>query len=138
MRLTMNSNNTGTYLRTSIDAARANYTTIARVGQKRTFDESHVRQKDAKPPDLADITNRAGFRRPPLQDDKIKPIKASAIRDVVDRGSPSEWTQRQRLALAPMPGDNPRLALSHPSMAFRRSLLKIWPLLVSSQCIRGS
>src|SRR6266498_2070011 len=71
--------------------------------------------KDAKPPALTDITNRGGFYRPTLQDSTFKCLNASSIRDGVDRGSPSEWTQRQRQALTPTPRDDPCLALSQPS-----------------------
>jgi hypothetical protein len=41
----MNSNRVGTYHRTSIDAAKENYTTIARAGQKRTIEEFHLKHK---------------------------------------------------------------------------------------------
>lgn len=94
---------------TTLDAQ----TSVARVNVKRTFDDYQEKQSNGKSPALADLTNRAEFRRPTTSPDSgPRVLKAGAIHDIFDNG-PSEYSQRKALALTPSITANPLLDLSH-------------------------
>ncbi|KAG9229284.1 P-loop containing nucleoside triphosphate hydrolase protein [Amylocarpus encephaloides] len=96
--------------KTTIDATKTAYTTVAHVGQKRTFTAFNSKQESAGNP-LADVSNRPPFKRPSLTK-CLDVLKASEIRDLADHG-PTEYSQRRGLALTPAPSSNPYLDLSH-------------------------
>jgi hypothetical protein len=99
----------GVYHQTSVDLAKTAHTTIARIAQKRKFDDYDGGDKQAPSEDLASVE----FRRPTVQlGHSLRLLNAGRIRDVIDRG-PSEYSQRRTLALTPTPTSNPLLDLSH-------------------------
>ncbi|CZR50584.1 related to DNA-directed DNA polymerase theta [Phialocephala subalpina] len=118
--MNVNRSITGVYHTTSIEAAKAANTTIARVAQKRIFDDYRKDGNDTKP--TADLS-RVEFRRPMIQRDNcLAALNAGKVRDVADRG-PSEYSQRRTLALTPTPTANPILDLSHPSYGLPKQLV---------------
>lgn len=115
----------GIYHKTTIDAARATRTTISRVGQKRTYDESNggdTLERTSRSPILADITNLGGFQRPTLQPKCFDVLKASDIQDVAFLG-PSKYSQRRGIASTLTPSSNPLLDLSHPAYGLPAQLV---------------
>ncbi|TVY83423.1 DNA polymerase theta [Lachnellula suecica] len=110
------------YHKTSVETARANYSTLSHIGQKRTFDVFHGGQDTASKAIPSDVTNR-DFHRPLLQAKCFEGLKASEIQDFGDR-SQSEYSQRRGLALTPNSTSNPLLDLSHPSYRLPAQLVR--------------
>ncbi|KAH8591327.1 P-loop containing nucleoside triphosphate hydrolase protein [Bisporella sp. PMI_857] len=114
----------GIFHKTSVDAAKATYTTISRAGQKRTFDE--VRGKTLEPvsnqgPSIND-TYKGDFQRPRLQDKLYPPLTAGGIIDVDPQGT-TLYSQRKTLALTPNSTSNPLLDLAHPNYGLLQGLV---------------
>lgn len=114
---------------TSIDALKVDYTTVSRVGQKRTYDRlgsdlgSNCSGSNVN---SAETTSRVTTHRLNTQATLIKPLKAGKIRGA-DRshlsGGISEYSQRRTLALTPSPVSDPRLELSHASYGLPMELV---------------
>ncbi|TAQ89791.1 hypothetical protein B7494_g1900 [Chlorociboria aeruginascens] len=114
-------NNKNICHRTTVDAAKARYTTIDIAGHKRSYDE--LRGSTDATSVLADITNRSNFRRPQIRDSYYPPLKASAIQNAEDFSCAAEYSQRKNLALTPNPISKPLLELSHPSYGLPQGLI---------------
>lgn len=112
----------GIYHKTSIDAAKASYTTLSHIGQKRNYDQFQAADKAPRTTVLSDITNRGDFQRPTLYVKCFEALNASEIQDVGDRHQ-SEYSQRRGLALTPSPASNPFLDLSHPAYGLPAQLI---------------
>jgi DNA polymerase theta len=113
----------GIYHKTSIDAARASYTTLSHIGQKRNYDQFQTADTAPRTKVLSDITNRGDFQRPTLHVKCFEALKASEIQNVGDRNQ-SEYSQRRGLALTPSPASNPFLDLSHPAYGLPDQLVQ--------------
>jgi hypothetical protein len=113
-----------TYHTTTIDVAKSNFTTISRVGQKRTYDEViKGPQRDDFAPVLPEVTNQREFRRPTLKNDSSWVLKASEIHDVGVAQHESEYSQRRNIALTPNPTSDPFLDLAHPAYGLSKQLV---------------
>ena len=112
----------GIYHRTSVEAAKATYTTISRVGQKRTFEEAQGDKHEHIALQLVQTTYKGDFQRPLLPDKLYSPLIAGTIRDVNPQGG-TEYSQRKSLALTPSTTANPLLDLSHPDYSLPRGLI---------------
>jgi len=113
-----------TFHKTSIDTAKSNFTTISRVGQKRTYDEVvNAPQKEASAPVFADVTNQRDFHRPTLHNASSRVLQASEIHNIDVAPYESEYSQRRNLALTPNPTSDPFLSLAHPAYGLPKQLV---------------
>ncbi|CAG8957860.1 hypothetical protein HYFRA_00000200 [Hymenoscyphus fraxineus] len=117
---------TGIHHKTTLDVAKSAHTTISHIAQKRNYDDFRSKPEVQTTTALLDITNKnkpPDFHRPNLHQNKCyQPLKASAIRDVVERRT-TEYSQRRALALTPTPVSNPTLDLAHPAYGLPKQLV---------------
>lgn len=114
----------GIYHTTSVDAAKANHTSLSLAGKKRTYDDFQEKQRQSDIPSLVDITNTESFRRPILsQDTSLARLEAGKVQDIVDREK-TAYSQRRGLALTPTRTANPLLDLSHSVYGLPKQLVE--------------